>query len=63
MVYLSPRQQDIYKALREDVDPTITPDRVRENYPSTIEQPRKKKKSSPVSKRKSKKKNKICGCK
>lgn len=56
-MHLSPRQLDIYKAYREDVDSTITPDRIREMYPSTQEQPRKKKKSSPASKRKTKKKS------
>jgi hypothetical protein len=60
MVYLSPRQQDIYKALREDVDPTITADRVKENYPSTSIQPRKKKSSKSKSKRKTKKSGCVC---
>jgi hypothetical protein len=62
---LTPRQEDIYKAMVEENILTdgkpITRQRVKENYPSTSIQPRKKKKSHPKSKRK--KKNKGCGCK
>lgn len=54
MVYLSPRQQDIYKAIKEDVNPDITPEWVVKNYPSTEIQPRKKKKTSSKIKRKRK---------
>lgn len=56
MVVLSRRQTDIFRAIKEDVNPSVTPEWVKANYPSTPEQPRKKKKSSPVSKRVSKKK-------
>lgn len=52
MVYLSHRQQDIYRALKEDVNPNVTPEWVVANYPSTDIQPRKKKKSSSKTKRK-----------
>lgn len=60
---LTPRQEDIYKAMTEERILTegkpITRQRVKENYPSTSIQPRKKKKSSSKSKRK----KKGCGCK
>lgn len=60
-IELTPRQEDIYKAMADehiltDGKPT-TRQRVKENYPSTSIQPRKKKKSSSKSKRKK------CGCK
>lgn len=60
---LTPRQEDIYNAMVEEHIFTegkpITRQRVKENYPSTSIQPRKKKKSSSKSKRK----KKGCGCK
>lgn len=54
---LSPRQQDIYKEMLEEKIPTpdgnfVTPQWVKENYPSTTIQPRGKKKASPKSNRK-----------
>jgi len=62
-IRLTPRQEDIYKAMVEEHLLTegkpITRQRVKENYPSTSIQPRKKKKSSSKSKRK----KKGCGCK
>lgn len=54
---LSPRQHDIYKEMLEERIPTpdgklVTPQWVKENYPSTVIQPRGKKKASPKSNRK-----------
>lgn len=59
-VVLSPRQEDIYYAMIEDDIKTpdgkkVTPEWILKNYPGTIEQPRKKKKSSSKTKRKTKK--------
>jgi hypothetical protein len=63
---LTPRQEDIYNAMRDEkisVDGTnpVTRKWVQDNRPSTSIQPRKKKKTS--SKTKRKKKTKGCGCK
>jgi hypothetical protein len=58
----SPRQYDIFKAIQEDVNPKITKEEIMRDYPSTPEQPRKKRKTSSKTKRKSKK-QKGCGCK
>jgi hypothetical protein len=53
---LSPRQEDIYKSiLEEDIlidGKPATRQKVKENYPSTAIQPRKKRKSISKSKRK-----------
>jgi hypothetical protein len=53
---LSPRQEDIYKNLIEENIPVdgkpATRQKVRENYPSTTIQPRKKRKSYFKTKRK-----------
>jgi hypothetical protein len=62
---LTPRQEDIYNAMLEehlmiDGNP-VTRQRVKESYPSTTIQPRRKKKTSPKTTRKRKKKG--CGCK
>jgi hypothetical protein len=56
---LSPRQQDIYEQMREEGIPMpdgkiVTPQWVKNNYPSTPIQPRCKKKTSPKTKRKKK---------
>lgn len=61
MIQLTPRQHDIYKAMREENIPSpdgkpVTQEWVKENYPSTFIQPRKPKKT--VSKLKRKKKSK-----
>lgn len=59
---LTPRQQDIYTQMREENilmsdGKSVTPQWVQENYPSTLIQPRCKKKISPKIKRKKKVKN------
>jgi len=64
---LTPRQEDIYNAMRDERIPIdgnnpVTRKWVQDNRPSTSLQPRKKKKTSPKSKRK-KKTKKGCGCK
>jgi hypothetical protein len=54
---LTPRQQDIYNAMREEGILTpdgkpITPQWIKISYPSTLIQPRRKKKTSSKIKRK-----------
>lgn len=60
---LTPRQEDIYNTMLEEhlmVDgKPVTRQRVKESYPSTEIQPRKKKKTTPKATRK----KKGCGCK
>lgn len=60
LIGLTPRQQDIYEELSEEGIPTptggkVTPQWVKDNYPSTPMQPRKNKKSKPKTKRRKKK--------
>jgi hypothetical protein len=61
---LTPRQEDIYNSMVEEnlmIDgKPVTRKKIKENYPSTSIQPRKRKKSSSKIKRK---KIKGCGCK
>ena len=64
---LTPRQEDIYNAMREEKIPVdgnnpVTREWVKKERPSTSIQPRKKKKTSPKLNRK-KKIKKGCGCK
>jgi hypothetical protein len=60
---LTPRQQDIYSQMREENilmpdGKSVTPQWVQENYPSTLIQPRCKKKSKIKIKRKIKQRGK-----
>lgn len=57
---LTPRQQDIYSQMREENIPMpdgkpVTPQWIQENYPSTLVQPRHKKKTKSKIKRKKEK--------
>lgn len=59
LISLTPRQQDIYEEMSEEGIPTptgdkVTPQWVKDNYPSTLTQPRRSKKSKTKTKRKRK---------